>query len=102
MAKSDKRAHGSAMGEAVQVLLAAPLDEEGEVETAQLLCSLGLEPDQQSAILLQVIRKAKEGDFRSIQMVRELAETVEGKARVAFSEDLRSMTTEELEGMLGE
>ena len=102
MAKAERASCGlHAMRAAAQVLLAAPLDHDGEEQTAELLCRLGLTPDQQSAILLQLIRKAKEGDFRSIQMVRELTEGEEGEGS-AFAADLRMVPTEELERMLGD
>ena len=100
MAKADRQAYGSTIGETMQILLAAPLDGELEGEMTQLLCGLGLAPDQQNAILLQLIHKAKEGDFRSIQMVRELAEAGDGRGGMGFSEDLRHLSTEDLERML--
>ena len=102
MARADKSMPvGDVLQDTVQVLLAAPLSEEGEEGTAALLSQLGLPSDQQSAILLQLIRKAKEGDFRSIQMVRELSDSGEETGGRTFADDLRMVSTEELERMLG-
>lgn len=99
-ASAAARRKAKAMREAAQILLASPLTEAEDAETAALLRQMGLEPDQQSAILLQVIRKAREGDIRSIQFVRELAGQ-DGKGESSgMVEDLRRMSVEELERML--
>lgn len=91
------------MDEAAQLLLSAPLMEEEDAEAAALLGRMGLEPDQQSAILLQFVRQAKAGDIRSAQFVRDLSGL--GKkdgGGPAVAEGLKKLSVEELERMLGE
>lgn len=57
------------MREAARILLSAPLlDDE---ETAALLARLGLDADQQSAILLAAIDKAKRGDIEAARYARD-------------------------------
>lgn len=87
------------IGETVEALLAAPLTEEDEAETAALLVRVGLEPNRQNAILLQLTRQAGRGDIRSVQLVRELTGLIPPD-HTGFAEDLRRMTTEKLEGVL--
>ena len=87
------------LGTRTQALLAAPLTDD---EDAALLAELGLTPDQQNAILLGLVRKAREGDYRSIQLVHELAGQGGQAEAASFAADLRRMTNEELERMLGE
>ncbi|MBR5283840.1 MAG: hypothetical protein IKU27_02155 [Clostridia bacterium] len=103
-ASMEARRKVKAMREAAQILLSSPLVEEKDAKMADLLRQLGLEPDQQSAILVRLIQQAKEGDIRSAQFVRDLTGQMEkGKAAVTGDEvDLRSLSLEELERMLGE
>ena len=91
---------GRDMCEIIRTLLTSPLVEESDLETADLLCQLGLVPDQMGAILLGVIRKAKAGDIRSIQFVRELSEEGMQARGSVMADDLRKLSVEELEGML--
>ena len=57
------------MREAARILLSAPLlDDE---ETAALLARLGLDADQQSAILLAALDKAKRGDIEAARYARD-------------------------------
>ena len=96
------------MREAANILLKADLlDDE---ETAELLARLGLEPDQQSAILLAAIQKAKRGDIEAARYARDTS----GQAPAQQMEiggmdgkpietmDLSGMSTEELEKLLAE
>lgn len=101
--KKTSRRKVKAMDEAAQLLLSAPLMEEEDAEAAALLGRMGLEPDQQSAILLQFVRQAKAGDIRSAQFVRDLSGL--GKkdgGGPAVAEGLKKLSVEELERMLGE
>ena len=91
------------MREVVQILLCAPLVEEGDTEMAELLRRMGLEPDQQNAILLRIIQQAKRGDIRSAQFVRDLSGQGEkGSGGSMVGEALKQMSLEELEQMLVE
>ena len=103
-ASMEARRKVKAMREAAQLLLSSPLVEEKDAETAALLRQLGLEPNQQSAILIKAICQAKDGDIRSAQFIRDLSGQAEkGKAAMLGEEvDLRSLSLEELEGLLGE
>ena len=66
-AKAKRKA--KSMREAARILLEAPLlDDE---QTVELLARLGLEADQQSAILLSAIIKAKNGDIEAGRYVRD-------------------------------
>ena len=57
------------MREAARFLLEAPLLDDPEVQKA--LETLGLEADQQSAILLQAIKQARRGDMESARYARD-------------------------------
>lgn len=96
------------MREAARILLESPLlDDE---ETAELLRRMDLEPDQQSAILLAAIQKAKRGDIEAARYARDTS----GQAPAQQMEiggmdgkpietmDLSGMSTEELERLLVE
>ena len=103
-ASSESRRKIRAMREAAQILLSSPLVEEKDANMADLLRQLGLEPDQQSAILVKLIQQAKEGDIRSAQFVRDLTGQA-GKGSPAVTGDgvdLRSLPLETLEEMLSE
>ena len=94
------------MREAARHLLEAPLlDDE---ETAELLAQLGLEADQQSAILLAAVRKGKQGDIEAARYARDTS----GQAPAQQVElggidgqpietmDLSALTTEQLQEIL--
>lgn len=96
------------MREAARILLESPLlDDE---ETAELLRRMDLEPDQQSAILLAAIQKAKRGDIEAARYARDTS----GQAPAQQMEiggmdgkpietiDLSGMSTEDLERLLVE
>lgn len=96
------------MREAARILLESPLlDDE---ETAELLRRMDLEPDQQGAILLAAIQKAKRGDIEAARYARDTS----GQAPAQQMEiggmdgkpietmDLSGMSTEELERLLTE
>lgn len=96
------------MREAARILLESPLlDDE---ETAELLRRMDLEPDQQSAILLAAIQKAKRGDIEAARYARDTS----GQAPAQQMEiggmdgkpietmDLSGMSTAELENLLAE
>lgn len=57
------------MREAARILLSAPLLD--DAETASVLEQMGLEADQQSAILLAAINKAKRGDTEAARYARD-------------------------------
>ena len=97
------------MRDAARILLESPLLED-DAETAELLLQMGLEPDQQGAILLAAIKQAKRGDMESARYARDTsgqapAQQVEvggmdGKPIETL--DLGSLSTEELEKILAE
>lgn len=103
-ASGEARRRTRAMREAAQLLLSSPLVEESDAGTADLLRQLGLEPDQQSAILIKAIQQAKAGDIRSAQFVRDLSgQNGKGEGNPSGEGvDLRSLSVEELERMLRE
>lgn len=57
------------MREAAQILLAAKLIDDPETE--QALATLGLEADQQGAMLLAALRKSQAGDIEAARFVRD-------------------------------
>lgn len=57
------------MREAAQILLAAALVDDPETE--QALATLGLEADQQGAMLLAALRKSQTGDIEAARFVRD-------------------------------
>lgn len=57
------------MREAAQILLAAKLMDDPETEAA--LATLGLEADQQGAMLLAALRKSQTGDIEAARFVRD-------------------------------
>ena len=65
--KSKKKARN--MREAARILLEAPLHDDPEMAAA--LEILGLEPDQQGAILAAAARRAKVGDIEAARFVRD-------------------------------
>ena len=94
------------MREAARHLLEAELlDDE---ETKALLAQLGLEADQQSAILLAAVRKSRNGDIEAARYVRDTS----GQAPAQQVElggidgqpietmDLSALTTEQLQEIL--
>ena len=96
------------MREAAKILLNADLlDDE---ETAELLGRLGLEADQQSAILLAAIQKAKRGDIEAARYARDTSGQapaqqmeiggIDGKPIETL--DLQNLSTEELEQIAAE
>ena len=57
------------MREAAQILLSAALVDDPETE--QALATLGLEADQQGAMLLAALRKSQTGDIEAARFVRD-------------------------------
>ena len=57
------------MREAARIILSAPLTD--DPDTAAALETMGLEPDQQGAILLAAARKSKYGDIEAARFVRD-------------------------------
>lgn len=94
------------MREAARILLEAPLL--GEDETAALLKQLGLDADQQSAILLAATARAKGGDIEAARYVRDTSGQapsqqvelggIEGQPIESL--DLSKLTTEQLQILL--
>jgi|GEM_PF-4276985 len=97
-----QRHRAESLQDAAQFMLSAPLIEDEDAEAAALLCQMGLEPDQQSAILLRFLQQAKAGDIRSAQFVRDLSGPGKKDRGGAAAEGLKKLSVEELERMLGE
>lgn len=95
------------MREAARILLEAPLLD--DAKTAAVLEQMGLEADQQSAILLAAIGKAKRGDIEAARYARDTsgqapAQQVDiglGDKKPAEM-DLTGLTEEQLQQMLQE
>lgn len=96
------------MREAARFLLEAPiLDDPATVEALQ---TLGLEADQQSAILLKAIEQARRGDMESARYARDTSGQAPAQ-QVALGGmdgqpiqtlDLSGLSTEELQKLLSE
>lgn len=94
------------MREAARILLEAPLLD--DQKTAELLGQLGLEADQQSAILLAATVKAKIGDIEAARYVRDTSGQaptqqlelggIEGQPIETL--DLSALSTEQLQQLL--
>ena len=69
IASGKARRKAKNMREAARFLLEAPLLD--DPETRKALETLGLEADQQSAILLQAIKQARRGDMESARYARD-------------------------------
>lgn len=94
------------MREAAQILLAAALIDDPETE--QALATLGLEADQQGAMLLAALRKSQTGDIEAARFVRDTS----GQAPAQMVElggidgkpiqelNLSELTTEQLQQLL--
>lgn len=92
--------------EAAQILLAAALIDDPETE--QALATLGLEADQQGAMLLAALRKSQTGDIEAARFVRDTS----GQAPAQMVElggmdgkpiqqmDLSQLSTEQLQELL--
>jgi pantothenate kinase len=94
------------MREAARILLEAPLlDDE---RTAQALETLGLEPDQQSAILIAAAGKARIGDIEAARFVRDTSgQAPAQQVNLAGADggpiellDLSTLTNDELQNLL--
>lgn len=107
-ATAAKKRRAKNMKEAANILLAADLlDDEA---TAELLGRLGLEADQQSAILLAAIQKARRGDIEAARYARDTSGQapahqmeiggIDGKPIESL--DLQNLSTEELEKIAAE
>lgn len=104
--KARKKARN--MREAARFLLEAPiLDDPATVEALQ---TLGLEADQQSAILLKAIEQARRGDMESARYARDTSGQAPAQ-QVALggmdgqpiqTMDLSGLSTEELQKLLSE
>lgn len=96
------------MREAARVLLEAAYED--DAHKAALLEQMGLEPDQQGAILLAAAERAKAGDIEAARFVRDTS----GQAPAQQHEiggidgqpiefmDLSGMTTEQLQHLLAQ
>ena len=94
--------------EAAQILLAAKLIDDPETE--QALATLGLEADQQGAMLLAALRKSQAGDIEAARFVRDTS----GQAPAQMVElggmdgkplqgvNLAELSNEELQKLLSE
>ena len=94
------------MREAAQILLSAALVD--DPATAEALATLGLEADQQGAMLLAALRKSQTGDIEAARFVRDTS----GQAPAQMVElggidgkpiqelNLSELTTEQLQQLL--
>ena len=95
------------MREAARLILSSPLTD--DPETAAALEQLGLEPDQQGAILLAVTKKSKYGDIEAARYIRDTsgqspAQMVElsGPSGGAIGIDLSGYTDDQLRDLLSD
>jgi hypothetical protein len=96
------------MREAARFLLEAPLLD--DPATAAALQTLGLEADQQSAILLKAIEQARRGDMESARYARDTSGQAPAQAvelggmegQPIETLDLSKMSTAELQKLLAE
>ena len=106
IASGKARRKAKNMREAAQILLAAALIDDPETQKA--LEVLGLEADQQGAMLLAALRKSQTGDIEAARFVRDTsgqapAQMVElgGIAGKPIQElNLSELTTEQLQELL--
>lgn len=85
------------MREAARLLLEAPLLDDEQVR--QALETLGLDPDQQSAILLKAIEQARRGDMESARYVRDTSGQAPAQQVALGGVDGAPITTVDLTGM---
>lgn len=94
--------------EAAQILLAAKLVDDPQTEAA--LATLGLEADQQGAMLLAALRKSQTGDIEAARFVRDTSGQAPAQ-QVALGGmdgqpiqtlDLSGLSNEELQKLLSE
>ena len=95
------------MREAARIILAAPLTD--DPDTAAALAEMGLEPDQQGAILLAATKKSKYGDIEAARYIRDTSgqaptQTVElsGPDGGAIGIDLAGYTDDQLRQLLSD
>ena len=93
------------MREAARIILSAPLAD--DPDTVAALESMGLEPDQQGAILLAATKKSKYGDIEAARFVRDTsgqapAQAVElsGPDGGSIGVDLSGYTDDQLRNLL--
>ena len=105
-ASGESKRKAKSMREAARILLEAPLlDDE---RTAELLAQLGLVADQQSAILLSAITKAKNGDIEAGRYVRDTSGQAPSQqlelggidGQPIETMDLSTLTTDQLHALL--
>ena len=108
IASGKAKRKAKSMREAARFLLEAPLLDDRA--TAEALEALGLEADQQSAILLKAIQQARGGDMESARYARDTSGQAPAQ-QVALggmdgqpiqTMDLSGLSTEELQKLLHE
>ena len=108
IASGRARRKAKSMREAARFLLEAPLLD--DPATAAALQTLGLEADQQSAILLKAIEQARRGDMESARYARDTSGQAPAQAvelggmegQPIETLDLSKMSTAELQKLLAE
>ena len=108
IASGKAKRKAKSMREAARFLLEAPLLD--DPATVEALETLGLEADQQSAILLKAIEQARRGDMESARYARDTSGQAPAQ-QVALggmdgqpiqTMDLSGLSTEELQKMISE
>ena len=95
------------MREAARIILSAPLAD--DPDTSAALEAMGLEPDQQGAVLLAALKKSKYGDIEASRFVRDTsgqapAQAVElsGPDGGSIGVDLSGYTDDQLRNLLSD
>ena len=100
IASGKARRKAKSMREAARFLLEAPLLDDPETRAA--LETLGLEPDQQSAILLKAIEQARRGDMESARYARDTSGQAPAQQVALGGVDGQPIQTLDLSGLSNE